>query len=66
MIDFTTVTACGECCLGCSKKESGTCPGCIEAKGKVPEWAESGICRIYACCMEPQYPVLLPVWEIPV
>ncbi|MBQ1852399.1 MAG: HD domain-containing protein [Lachnospiraceae bacterium] len=52
MIDFTTVTACGECCLGCSKKESGTCPGCIEAKGKVPEWAESGICRIHACCTE--------------
>lgn len=52
MIDFTTVTACGECCIGCAKKESGICPGCIEAEGKVPEWAESGICRIYACCRE--------------
>ena len=52
MTDFTTVTACGECCIGCAKKESGTCPGCIEAEGKVPEWAESGICRIYACCAE--------------
>ncbi len=52
MIDFTTVTACGECCIGCAKKESGMCPGCIEAEGKVPEWAESGICRIYACCSE--------------
>ena len=52
MPDFTTMTACGECCSGCSKKESGVCPGCIEAEGKVPEWAESGICKIYACCRE--------------
>ena len=52
MTDFTTMTACGECCIGCAKKESGMCPGCIEAEGKVPEWAESGICRIYACCSE--------------
>ncbi len=52
MQDFTTMTACGECCIGCSKKESGVCPGCIEAEGKVPEWAESGICKIYACCRE--------------
>lgn len=52
MPDFTTMTACGECCIGCSKKESGMCPGCIEAEGKVPEWAESGICKIYACCRE--------------
>lgn len=52
MMDFTTMTACGECCIGCLKKESGICPGCIEAEGKVPEWAESGICRIYACCRD--------------
>lgn len=52
MIDFTTMTACGECCIGCSKKDAGLCSGCIEAEGKVPEWAESGICRIYACCKE--------------
>ena len=52
MIDFTTTTACGECCIGCPKKEGGLCPGCIQAEGKVPEWAESGICRIYACCRE--------------
>ena len=52
MTDFTTMTACGECCIGCAKKESGMCPGCIEAEGKVPEWAESGVCRIYACCAE--------------
>ena len=52
MTDFTTMTACGECCIGCSKKESGLCPGCIEAQGKVPEWAESGKCKVYACCEE--------------
>ena len=52
MIDFTTITACGECCIGCTKKENGICPGCIEADGKVPEWAESGICKVHACCKE--------------
>ena len=31
MTDFTTITACGECCAGCSKKIAGSCPGCIEA-----------------------------------
>ena len=36
MIDFTTITACGECCIGCTKKENEICPGCIEADGKVP------------------------------
>lgn len=52
MIDYTTITACGECCVGCTKKENGICPGCIEAEGKVPEWAESGVCKIFACCKE--------------
>ena len=52
MIDFTTITACGECCIGCTKKENGICQGCIEADGKVPEWAESGICKVHACCKE--------------
>ena len=52
MTDFSLITACGECCVGCSKKKGGICPGCIEAEGKVPEWAESGICRVYACCRE--------------
>lgn len=42
MIDFTTVTACGECCIGCAKKIDGICKGCIEADGYVPEWAGSG------------------------
>ena len=50
MTDFNTITACGECCLGCSKKQQGICPGCNEAEGRVPEWAESGVCRLYACC----------------
>ncbi|MCR5121282.1 MAG: DUF3795 domain-containing protein [Ruminococcus sp.] len=49
MTNFSTLTACGECCGGCSKKQNGACPGCIEAKGRVPEWAESGVCRVYAC-----------------
>ena len=47
--DFTSITACGECCDNCSKKREGTCPGCIESDGRVPEWAESGRCRIHAC-----------------
>lgn len=48
-IDFSTVTACGECCVGCKKKESGICKGCIEADGFVPEWKESGQCRVHKC-----------------
>ena len=54
MTDFSTITACGECCVGCDKKKDGRCPGCIEAKGRVPEWAQSGICRVYVCCEEHQ------------
>ena len=49
MTDFSTITACGECCTGCPKKQDGRCPGCIEADGRVPEWAESGRCKIHAC-----------------
>ena len=52
MTDFTTITACGECCTGCSKKLAGTCPGCIESDGRVPEWAESGRCRVHACARD--------------
>lgn len=48
-INFDAITACGECCIGCSKKLSGTCKGCMESDGYVPEWAESGQCKIYAC-----------------
>ena len=51
-IDFSTVTACGECCTGCSKKLAGECPGCLEADGVVPEWAGSGRCKIHACARE--------------
>ena len=54
MTDFSTLTACGECCVECPKKLDGRCPGCIEADGKVPEWAESGRCRIHACTREHQ------------
>ena len=49
MSDFSTITACGECCVGCPKKQDGRCPGCIEADGRVPEWAESGRCKVHAC-----------------
>ncbi len=49
MTDFAKLTACGECCENCTKKQTGFCPGCIEADGHVPEWAESGQCRIHAC-----------------
>ena len=52
MTDFSTVTACGECCTECPKKLDGRCPGCIEADGRVPEWAESGRCRVHACTRE--------------
>lgn len=51
-IDFYLITACGECCKGCKKMESGICKGCIEADGYVPEWAESGRCKIHACTRE--------------
>ena len=43
-IDFTTVTACGECCVGCKKKEDGICQGCIESDGHCVEWESSGLC----------------------
>ena len=52
MTDFSMITACGECCMGCSKKRAGDCPGCIEADGRVPEWEGSGRCKIHACCKE--------------
>lgn len=52
MTDFSVITACGECCTGCEKKKKGICPGCIEADGCVPEWAQSGRCRIHACVRE--------------
>ena len=51
-VDFSSVTACGEDCAGCGKKRAGACPGCIAADGYVPEWADSGRCRIHACARE--------------
>ncbi len=50
--DLSTITACGECCVECKKKLSGECPGCIEADGAVPEWKESGRCKIHTCVRE--------------
>ena len=52
MTDFSLITACGESCADCPKKADGRCPGCIEADGYVPEWEESGRCRIHACTRE--------------
>ena len=52
MTDFSTITACGECCVSCPKKLDGRCPGCIESDGRVPEWAASGRCKVHACTRE--------------
>ena len=49
MTDFSTITACGESCAACPKKQDGRCPGCKEADGRIPEWNESGRCRVHAC-----------------
>ena len=49
---FSTLTACGGDCTDCKKRREGLCPGFIEADGYVPEWAESGRCRIHACAKE--------------
>ena len=49
MTNFSTITACGECCTECPKKTDGICPGCIETDGCVPEWAETGRCKVHAC-----------------
>ena len=48
-IDFSTVTACGECCVGCPKKEAGQCEGCIQSDGHCKEWKDSGQCPIHKC-----------------
>ena len=48
------ITACGECCTGCARFKQRMCPGCIEADGYVPEWTQSGRCRIHACAREHQ------------
>lgn len=51
-MDFSTITACGECCVGCKKRDEGLCQGCIESGGNCKEWAESGGCPIFKCAME--------------
>lgn len=51
-IDFTRVTACGECCVGCKKKEEGLCQGCIESRGNCIEWTQSGGCPISKCALQ--------------
>ena len=52
MTDFSAMTACGECCAACPKRLDGRCPGCMEADGHVPEWAESGRCKVHACARD--------------
>ncbi|MBN2853248.1 MAG: DUF3795 domain-containing protein [Clostridia bacterium] len=51
-IDFSVITACGECCVGCKKKEDGFCNGCIETEGNCQEWANSNGCSIYKCAKQ--------------
>lgn len=51
-MDWTTVTACGECCVGCKKKENGICQGRIESDGHCVEWAQSDGCPIHKCARE--------------
>jgi hypothetical protein len=41
-IDFTYITACGACCVGCREKANGLCQGCIESDGNCKEWTQSG------------------------
>jgi len=50
--DFTKITACGECCVGCKKKKEGLCQGCIESDGHCKEWAQSGQCPVHKCARE--------------
>ena len=56
MTDFHRITPCGECCDGCRKMADGQCRGCIETGGHCEEWAGSGICPTYACCMAHSVP----------
>lgn len=51
-IDFTVITACGECCVGCKKKAAGICQGCIESDGHCVEWTQSNGCPIHKCTRE--------------
>ena len=51
-IDFSQVTACGECCAGCEKKADGRCEGCIESDGHCKEWTQSKGCPIHKCARQ--------------
>jgi len=51
-MDLSTITACGECCVGCKKKDEGLCEGCIETDGHCKEWAQSGQCPVHKCATE--------------
>lgn len=51
-IDLKSITACGEYCSNCEKKKIGKCPGCIESDGYVPEWTESGRCKVHNFCRQ--------------
>ena len=53
-IDFTKITACGENCVGCKKKQEGVCQGCIESDGHCIEWTESDGCPIHKCAKKHQ------------
>lgn len=48
-IDFTKITACGECCEGCKKKAEGLCKGCIESDGHCEELTQSKGYPIHIC-----------------
>lgn len=48
-MDFSKITACGECCIGCKKKDEGLCGGCIETDGNCQEWTQSNGCPIHKC-----------------
>lgn len=52
MPDFALITACGGNCDSCPKKLASTCLGCIQADGYVPEWSDSGRCKVHACARE--------------
>ena len=51
-MDFSRITACGECCDGCDKIKNGFCRGCIESDGNCKEWEGSGGCPIHKCAKE--------------
>ena len=55
-MDLQHITACGESCLGCAKRAQGSCRGCNETQGHCEEWAQSGVCPVYACTRDKSVP----------